>query len=88
MSMSDFERQLCGYRLTTAEILYRMPDHPGLIQSFTWQQYDLAPEYPILRKFLMFWRNKLDGPIHSVNVGSCQLICASELGAVEEMTLH
>ena len=33
-AMSDLSLQLNGYRLTTAEILYYMPDHPALLQSF------------------------------------------------------
>ena len=36
--MTDFERMLDGYRLTTAEILYHLPDHPGLLQTYLWQQ--------------------------------------------------
>jgi uncharacterized protein Usg len=66
--------QLKGYRLTTVEILYRMPDHPDLLQSFVWQNLDLAPEYPALRRFLDFWRRELDGPIHSVRVASAAVI--------------
>ncbi|HET6184585.1 MAG TPA: usg protein [Acetobacteraceae bacterium] len=66
--------QLKNYRLTTAEILYRMPDHPDLLQSFIWQDLDLAPGYPVLRKFLDFWRRELDGPIHSVRVASTGLV--------------
>lgn len=66
--------QLKDYRLTTAEILYRMPDHPGLLQSFIWQDLDLAPGYPALRKFLDFWGRELDGPIHSVRVTSAGLM--------------
>ena len=34
------------YRLTTAEIIYHMPDHPDLLQSFVWQKLDLAPDFP------------------------------------------
>ena len=49
-----FRRQLEGYRLATAEILYHMPDHPGLLQSYVWQDYDIAPEYPVLGRFLGF----------------------------------
>jgi uncharacterized protein Usg len=52
--MSDFSRQLEDYRLTTAEILYRMPDHPSVLQTFVWQDLDLAPRFPILQKFLDF----------------------------------
>ncbi len=40
------ELQLKGYRLSTAEIIYRMPDHPELLQSFIWQLYEIAPDFP------------------------------------------
>jgi uncharacterized protein Usg len=66
--------QLKDYRLTTAEILYRMPDHPTLLQTFIWQEMDLAPRYPVLRGFLTFWRRELEGALHSVRVGSAELI--------------
>ena len=46
------ELQLRGYRLATAEITYHLPDHPNLLQTFLWQHYDLAPQFPELRKFL------------------------------------
>jgi hypothetical protein len=32
----DFRRQLEGYGLTTANILYRRPDHPWLLQTYIW----------------------------------------------------
>ena len=54
--MTNYELQVRGYRLTTAEIIYRLPDHPALLQSFIWQKFDLAPEFPELHKFLEFWR--------------------------------
>lgn len=72
------ELQLRGYRLTTAEILYHMPDHPGLLQTFVWQEYDLAPRFPALTKFLDFWERELDGPLHSVRLASTALIKPSE----------
>ncbi len=77
--MTHLEKQLAGYRLTTAEILYHMPDHPSLLQSFIWQKLDLAPKYPILTKFLDFWEAELDGKIHSVSVAQKHLVSASEL---------
>lgn len=58
------------YRLTTAEILYRLPDHPDILQTYVWQSMDIAPDYPELRKFLDFWRRELDGKLHSVRVGT------------------
>jgi len=77
----DFERQLKGYRLATAEILYRMPDHPELLQTYVWQDYDLAPHYPVLRGFLDFWARELEGPLHSVQVAGRQIISAAEIAA-------
>ena len=66
--------QLNDYRLTTAEILYRLPDHPGILQSYIWQDLDLAPGFPVLQKFLEFWHRELDGKVHSVRVASASLI--------------
>ena len=66
--------QLNDYRITTAEILYRLPDHPEILQTYVWQDLDLAPEYPVLRKFLDFWHRELDGKLYSVRVASAQVI--------------
>jgi uncharacterized protein Usg len=66
--------QLKDYRLTTAEILYHLPDHPRVLQAFVWQELDLAPEYPVLRKFLDFWHRELDGKVHSVRVATARLV--------------
>ena len=71
-------KQLDGYRLTTAEILYHMPDHPGLLQTFVWQDLDLAPRFPVLHKFLDFWSRKLDGKLHSVRLAEARLITSSD----------
>ena len=70
--------QIRGYRLTTAEILYHMPDHPGLLQTFVWQDLDVAPRFPVLHKFLDFWSRRLDGRLHSVRVGATSLMSAGE----------
>ncbi|WP_374573279.1 usg protein [Phenylobacterium sp.] len=90
MSVSpQFRKQLEGYSLTTAEILYRMPDHPVILQSYIWQEYDVAPEFPVLKKFLDFWTHKLDGVLHSVTVCHNRLIKPAELKAVgAEFRLH
>ena len=39
----SFVAQLNDYRITTAEILYWMPDHRHVLQSYVWQNLDLAP---------------------------------------------
>jgi len=77
--MRDLEQMLVhDYRLTTAEILYHMPDHPSLLQSYTWQDLDLAPRFPVLLKFLNFWERELDGKLHSVKVTSLGLVSPAE----------
>ncbi len=77
--MREFESMLRGYSLTTAEILYHMPDHPAVLQSFIWQEFDLVPEFPVLGKFLRFWTGNLEGKLHSVRVAVRGLIAPSEL---------
>jgi uncharacterized protein Usg len=67
-------KQLQDYRLTTAEILYHMPDHPALLQSYIWQELDIAPRYPVLQKFLHFWETKLEGKLYRVRVATEKLL--------------
>ena len=74
----DFRKQVAGFGLTTAHILYRRPDHQWLLQSYVWQAYDLFPKFPELQKFLAFWQEKLEGPLHSVQVAHCKLIKPAE----------
>ena len=83
------ELQLKGYRLSTVEIVYRMPDHPSLLQTFIWQYLDLAPGYPELHKFLDYWEKNIDGPLHSVNVMSSDLVSPGKLRTVSNsFSLH
>ena len=83
MVSKDFRRQLEGYGLATAEILYRRPDHPWLLQSYLWQEYDLCPEFPELQRFLAFWQKSLDGMLHSVTVAHSRLIKPAEINAAD-----
>lgn len=83
-----FRRQLEGYRLATAEILYHLPDHPGVLQSYVWQDYDIAPSYPVLNRFLDFWTRELEGPLHSVRVAGKRIISAAELATGALFRLH
>ena len=46
MAATEFVKMLSGYGLTTANILYRLPDHPALLQNYIWQDYDLHPHFP------------------------------------------
>lgn len=83
MGCHDFRRQLEGYSLTTAHILYHLPDFPGLLQSYIWQDYDRAPEFPTLNDFLRFWQRELHGPLHSVEVAHQRLVGPTSLVAVD-----
>ncbi|MGD9649982.1 MAG: usg protein [Dongiaceae bacterium] len=76
--MTDLFRQLHDYRLTTAEILYHLPDHPSLLQTFIWQELDIAPRFPVLGKFLTFWEKNIDGKLYRVRVASCEFIHPAE----------
>jgi len=79
---SDFELMLKDYRLTLAEILYHLPDHPLLLQTFIWQHLDIAPKFPELKKFLGFWEDNIEGKLHSVRIDSAKLISPAEFRVV------
>lgn len=79
----DFRKQVNGYGLTTAEILYRRPDHPWLLQTYVWQDYDLCPDFPELNQFLRFWQKSIEGVLHTVTVAHSRLIRPSEIRAVD-----
>jgi uncharacterized protein Usg len=87
--MANLALQLANYRLTTANILYRLPDHPALLQTFVWQTYDIAPDFPNLRRFLAFWEREIEGRIHSVQVAGAEIVRASEFRFADcELRLH
>ena len=89
MASADFRLQKQGYGLTTANILYRLPDYPKILQSYIWQEYDLHPHFPELRKFLDFWTRSLDGPLHGVTVAHAHLIKPAEMRMVDgEFRVH
>ncbi|MGE0214090.1 MAG: usg protein [Parvibaculaceae bacterium] len=89
MRAKELELMLKGWSLTTAEIMYRMPDHRDLLQTFIWQEYDLAPRFPRLLKFLDFWTRNLDGPLATVRVASSAIVRPAEMRLVgAEWRLH
>ena len=83
MISQDFQKQVKGYGLTTAHILYRRPDHPWLLQTYVWQAYDLCPEFPELQGFLEFWQKSLEGVLHSVTVAHSRLIKPADIKPVD-----
>ena len=89
MNAVDFRRGIEGYGLTTANILYRLPDHLDLLQTYVWQAYDIAPRFPALHRFLEFWERELEGPLHSVTIAHKRLVSAHEVRVARtELRLH
>lgn len=85
----EMRLMLEGYGLTTAEMFYRMPDHQSILQTFIWQEYDLAPDYPRLFGFIEFWKEQIEGPLHSVRFIHRKLISPGEWRNVTgEFTVH
>jgi uncharacterized protein Usg len=78
MRGKETELMLKGYGLTTAELFYRIPDYRNVINSFVWQDYDLAPDYPQVFKVIEFWQEKVDGSLHSVRFTHRKLIGPGE----------
>ncbi|MBP0615227.1 usg protein [Jiella mangrovi] len=81
---ASFLRMLEGHSLTSAEVLYRMPDHPTLLQTFFWQFEDMAPDYPRLKRFLDHWEREIEAMIHSVRVMHRGLIAPKEIRLVRD----
>ena len=89
MPDNETQRMLQGYGLTTAEFFYRLPDHRNVLNSYIWQDYDLAPDYPILFKFIEFWQEKIEGPLHSVRFTHRKMIAPGQWRNVAgEFRLH
>lgn len=89
MAGHETELMLRGYGLTTAEMYYRMPDHPSVLNTFIWQEYDLAPDYPALFKFIEFWQAEIEGALHSVRFAHRKMISPGEWRHVtHELPLH
>ncbi len=87
--MRDVELLIRDYRLTTAEILYHLPDHPSLLQTYVWQNYDIAPRFPRLTRFLEFWETSLDGRLHSVKIASSKVVAPNQYRYVQRlMRMH
>lgn len=88
METDEFSLRLQGWRLATAEVLYYMPDHPSLLQSFMWQTLDLAPRYPRIHQFLDYWRREIDAVIHSVRLASGETLAPPRVSTAKHIFHH
>jgi len=71
--MTTTNKTVSQYQMIKAEIFYEQPDDPHMLGRVVWEDYDLAPDYPELTKFLEFWTENIDVPLHSVRVNNLAL---------------
>jgi uncharacterized protein Usg len=83
--MAAIQEARDDYRLTTVEIFFHSFDNPEDLQSLVWQDYDLAPDYPELRRFLTYWSRHIDGVVHSVRVAGDDKSDSPVRGKTERM---
>lgn len=88
MQTDELTLRLQGWRLATAEVLYYLPDHPSLLQTFVWQTLDLAPNYPRIHRFLNFWKREIDAVIHSVRLASGETLAPARIETVGQWLHH
>jgi len=87
--LTETELMLKNYGLTTAQIYYHMPDYKNVLNTFVWQEYDLAPDYHRLFQFIEFWQANIEGPLHSVQfTHRIQLSSGQWRNVVGEFTYH
>ena len=84
--VEDIPEESQDYRLTTAEILYQIPEYPDLLQSYLWQSLDRIPDFPKLNEFLCSWEKSVEGKLHSVRIGYVGIIQPEEWRLAESMT--
>lgn len=84
----EMSLRLNGWRLATAEVLYYLPDHPSLLQSFVWQTLDLAPAYPRIHRFLEYWRREIEAVIHSVRLASGETLAPAAFRRADLLLHH
>lgn len=71
--------EIARFGLATAEILYFLPDYPRLLQAFILQQYDTAPHFPLLFRFVQYWEREVEAALHSVSVTHFSALSRNEL---------
>jgi len=91
MSTADetLRRMIDGFGITTAEILYAMPDTPSWLQVFFWQFEDQYPTFPRLKRFINYWRTFIEVPIKQITICHQRLIKPAEVRMIgNEFTLQ
>ena len=83
---SQFQRQLeAGFRLTTIDVFYFLPDQRSLVGEFVWQTLDVPPTFPRVYKFLEFWKTNIQAVIQEVILTSVDHIGHNKLHKVDKL---
>jgi len=64
--MEAYKTLVRGYRLTTIQVIYYMPDYQDIVQEFMWQYMDIQPKFPRTHKFMNHWKENIEAVIQSV----------------------
>ena len=72
-----------GFGTLTVNVLYGFPDYPDIVQEFIWQTGDVHPHFPRLRKFMNFWLEEIDGPVHKLTIAHAKLLVPQEVPVVD-----
>lgn len=62
------EKKSGEYKLMRAKIAYQENGRPHLIKNIEWVDYDTAPDFPELQRFLDIFSSRLDGAIDEVRL--------------------
>lgn len=68
-----------GFELVTTEVLYRMPDHPRVLNTFVWQTYDRPPALPRVQAFIHHWQAEIEAQIAQVRIACASLLQPRDL---------
>lgn len=71
---SEFDLMLKGYGLSIVQMFYYMPDYPLVLNTFTWQFYDLEPDYPRMFEFIEFWQREVEGNLQGVKFSHSKML--------------
>jgi uncharacterized protein Usg len=83
----DFQKMVEGYGLTTLWVVYHRLDYPSLVQTMTYQQYDLYPSFPHMTSIVARIRSQTR--VRGALVGHSRLIKPAEVSAIDtEIRIH
>jgi uncharacterized protein Usg len=55
-------------RIVMVGVLYYLPEHQHILQTFHWQTEDFVPDIPRVQQFLEYWKNNIEATIKEVVV--------------------